>query len=337
MDEISLLSVVLTLRPLAAVATSAHLGRAAHAVLLKAIAQHDPALAGRLHDGPSAGSGPTGSGSAGSGQGSGLKPVTASPLIGLKRAEGLRPERTYTLRFTALTAEAAAGLLAAVTPARGGKGRELRELEELGPLGVGAVIDLDGAALRVEAVEPQSGNPNSSQIPEAERTGQAPNQQSAINNPQSAIHPHPWAAQTSYEALAAPWLLGRAQPERKITLQFASPTTFKSGGKNVPVPLPEWVFGSLLEKWNAFAPVALPGEARRFAAECLALSRYELGTRGLPLKDGVKIGAVGQATYTALNNDRYWLSLMNLLADFALYAGVGAGTTMGLGQCRRVG
>jgi len=30
------------------------------------------------------------------------------------------------------------------------------------------------------------------------------------------------------------------------------------------------------------------------------------------------------------------LSLINLLADFALFAGVGAGVTMGMGQARRI-
>lgn len=42
------------------------------------------------------------------------------------------------------------------------------------------------------------------------------------------------------------------------------------------------------------------------------------------------------ARRAAVNHDRYWLSVINLLADFALFAGVGAGTSMGLGQCRRI-
>jgi CRISPR-associated endoribonuclease Cas6 len=147
---------------------------------------------------------------------------------------------------------------------------------------------------------------------------------------------HSWARATTYEALSGPWLLGRVQPESRFKFQFASPTTFKSQDKHVPVPLPGLVFGSLLEKWNAFAPVALPPETRRFAEECLALTRYSLRTHMANAKEGgLRAGAVGVAYYTALNRDRYWLSVMNLLADFALYAGVGAGTTMGLGRCRR--
>jgi CRISPR-associated endoribonuclease Cas6 len=148
--------------------------------------------------------------------------------------------------------------------------------------------------------------------------------------------PNPWAAAATYEALSAPWLLGRATPDQRLSLRFSSPTTFKSAERHVPVPLPQWVWGSLLEKWNAFAPVALPPEARRFAEECLALTAYQLQTRMVPLKEGgLRAGAVGWTRYTALNRDRYWLSVIHLLADFALYAGVGVGAAMGLGQCRR--
>jgi CRISPR-associated endoribonuclease Cas6 len=43
-------------------------------------------------------------------------------------------------------------------------------------------------------------------------------------------------------------LLGRAAPNPRLTLHFASPATFKSGGLHVPVPLPGLVFGGLLER-----------------------------------------------------------------------------------------
>ena len=83
--------------------------------------------------------------------------------------------------------------------------------------------------------------------------------------------------------------------------------------------------------------MALPDEVRRFADECLAISQFRGHTRMLRGKDGGKqIGFVGEVTYRALNTDRYWLSLINVLADYAFFAGVGYGTTQGMGQCRRV-
>jgi len=80
-----LLSLVLTLKPRDAVSAPPHLGRAAHAALLRAVDAATPALAAQLHDD------------------NGPKPFTCSSLMG-KRAEGrLDPNMSYTLRYTALT------------------------------------------------------------------------------------------------------------------------------------------------------------------------------------------------------------------------------------------
>ncbi len=147
---------------------------------------------------------------------------------------------------------------------------------------------------------------------------------------------HPWAGQDSYQDLAAPFLLGgQAGIKPHIQLEFTSPTTFKSKGRHMPVPLPELVFGSLLDRWQRFAPVALHPDMRRFAEESLVLSRYELRTRGVPVKQGgLRVGFTGQATFTALNKDRYWLNMVHLLATYAFYGGVGSGTATGMGQAR---
>jgi CRISPR-associated endoribonuclease Cas6 len=275
----SLLSLVLTLKPREAVPAPLHLGRAAHAALLRAVNALNPALAAQLHDAPPGESGP--------------KPFTCSSLMG-KRAEGrLDPNGAYMLRYTALTSELSSLLLGTWSAERQSEIRDAK-----------SAIELDGVLFDV------------------------------VDRP-ARSDDSLWAAQTTFEELSAPWLLARQEPAQRVSLLFASPTTFHSGGRSVPLPLPELVFGSLLERWNAFAPVALPEETRRYAAECLAVSRYDLETRSLPFKEGaVKIGMVGQVTFAATHYDRYWLSLINLLAEFALFAGVGAGVTMGMGQTR---
>lgn len=146
---------------------------------------------------------------------------------------------------------------------------------------------------------------------------------------------HPWAGTDSYAGVTAARLVDGSAVGRQISLMFASPTSFRSQGRTMPLPLPELVFGSLLERWNAFSPLALPEEVRRFVAECLAVSRFDLETRPVPGKEGaLRVGAVGRITYATLNYDRYWLSLLQALAAFARYSGVGAGTSSGMGQCR---
>jgi CRISPR-associated endoribonuclease Cas6 len=145
----------------------------------------------------------------------------------------------------------------------------------------------------------------------------------------------PWTGTTTYEALAAAQASGSAPADRTIRLHFASPTAFRSGGLTVPVPLPSLVFGSLVERWNAFSPIRLSGEVRRFGEEMIAISRYSLHSRIMSHKnEALRIGGVGEASYRALSGDRYWVGVMNVLARFARFSGVGVQTTTGMGQAR---
>lgn len=148
---------------------------------------------------------------------------------------------------------------------------------------------------------------------------------------------HPGAGRATYEDLAGRHLLSSGAPSPHVELEFVSPTAFRSAGRTVPLPLPGLVFGSLVERWNAFSPVAVSEEARRFAEECLAISRFRLSTHTLAGKEqALRIGFIGRCRYTALNRDRYWLGVIQMLADYAFYAGVGYQTTVGMGQARRV-
>ena len=149
---------------------------------------------------------------------------------------------------------------------------------------------------------------------------------------------HPWAASIRYEDLAALYLLGtETRPSHKISLDFVSPTTFSSNKRTIPLPQPELVFGSLLNRWQSFAPIGLHPEVRRFAEATMVVSRYKLRTRGIPSKGrGLQIGFTGQVIFETLNRDRYWLSVLHLLAAFAFYSGVGYQTGAGLGQARPI-
>jgi CRISPR-associated endoribonuclease Cas6 len=277
-NAIDLLSLVLTLRPLAAAGAAAQTppwwGRAGQSLLLDVIRRADPGLSDSLHEGQ------------------GPRPYTVSSLLGHFQNGQLDDSATYTLRLTALRADLAGHLLAA-----SGEG---------GLLAPGAILQLDYRPFRVEA---------------------------AATTPEG----QPWAATGSYGDLAASALVSGEPPPRQVTLMFTSPTAFKSQERTMPLPLPDLVFGSLLDRWNAFAPVAFPAETKRYAAECLAVSRFELASRPVPAKEGgLRVGAVGQMTYVTLNYDRYWMSVIHTLAACAIFSGAGMGTASGLGQCRQV-
>jgi CRISPR-associated endoribonuclease Cas6 len=151
----------------------------------------------------------------------------------------------------------------------------------------------------------------------------------------SQPHDQPWAGSASYAALSRDLLSPNAP--RQVTFQLTSPTVFKDGGLLRALPTASLVFSSLLETWNAFSPITFLPELRRYAEECLALSRFELKSCPLTLKEGgLQIGAVGQVTFTAIRPDKFWLRQIHTLAAFAQFSGLGAGTAQGLGQARMI-
>lgn len=137
-----------------------------------------------------------------------------------------------------------------------------------------------------------------------------------------------------YHSLAAPWLSGVERPPARFAVRFTSPTTFLRGAHPLPMPLPDLLFGDLLQRWNAFAPISLPVEVRSYVEQCLQVAGYRLATRHLlPGDGGLLGGAVGVVRYAALRPDTYLLSLCALLLRFAAYAGAGMATELGMGQC----
>ncbi|MBK8799140.1 MAG: CRISPR system precrRNA processing endoribonuclease RAMP protein Cas6 [Anaerolineales bacterium] len=204
----------------------------------------------------------------------------------------------------------------------------------------------DGLALRtgeVVSVRITSLDARLSSQLEAHLTQAAPAQWNLHNHPfaLSAVicdaQRNAWSGSTTCEELAAHYLAAGATPSPTMTLEFAAPTAFKSREMQMPMPLPGLVFGSLLDRWNALSPVQLPDDLRAFAEEAVAISQYNLRSAAVRHKQGsVLIGGLGTVTYRALGGDRYWLACLNLLADFALYSGVGVKTATGMGQVRRI-
>lgn len=140
-----------------------------------------------------------------------------------------------------------------------------------------------------------------------------------------------WGGITSFEEIYE-----HAAAESEITLLFHSPTTFRHKGMNLPFPGSSLIWGSLLEKWNAFAPITISSELKDYADEHIAIARYNLHTSIINLANAKQVGFTGKCQYLCLTRDSQWLRQINALADFALYSGVGAKTTMGMGQTRRI-
>lgn len=149
-----------------------------------------------------------------------------------------------------------------------------------------------------------------------------------ITSPQGS----PWAGFASFEGL-----LEQENPDRNISFEFASPTVFRSDGKrNIAFPSPDLVFGSLLNKWNAFSEIKLDSDLLEQVKESVLISRYKLETKMLDFNKYHELGFIGTCAYVI--NDMIPKGIagqLNALADFAFFSGVGAKTTMGMGQIKR--
>ena len=143
-----------------------------------------------------------------------------------------------------------------------------------------------------------------------------------------------WAGAGSYAELTMQHTLQPRPPGPWINLRFASPTTFRSGGNHVPLPIPSLMLGHWLEKWNAFAPLALHPDVRSFAEEQVVVNRYDLHTEPVQFGPATIIGFLGQCSLTVRHDDPYWRRIPHLLAAYSFWCGTGHKTTHGLGQTR---
>ena len=149
---------------------------------------------------------------------------------------------------------------------------------------------------------------------------------SVLGTPQSV---QPWAGFASYQQL-----YGEAsETDREIRLLFSTPTAFRQGKYDTALPTRETVFMSLLKRWNEYSGLPF-SEA---IIEHLFPSFFDIRTAVAQHYRRSFIGCVGQITFQIFGDvDAEIIKQLNTLADFALYAGVGRKTPMGMGMTRRV-
>ena len=147
---------------------------------------------------------------------------------------------------------------------------------------------------------------------------------------------HPWAGRATPEELVERWF-GGGEVGKRVTLEFASPTAFRRIHRNVVVPLPAAVFRSLLGAWNGFGRPAFEQDLVDFVEAEVEISRYRLRSAAVQIGPGWQIGCIGRCSYVCFHPQRSVWRVLHLLADFALFCGVGYKTTQGMGQARRMG
>jgi CRISPR-associated endoribonuclease Cas6 len=139
----------------------------------------------------------------------------------------------------------------------------------------------------------------------------------------------PWANACTYSEL-----YDRASgAERTINFTFATPTAFRQGSYDTALPNKESVFKSLLQRWNKYSGIEISLDI----IEPIFPSFFNIRTEIASDSRSKFIGCVGEISYKIMGEvEPEIIKQINTIADFALYAGVGRKTPMGMGMVRRV-
>lgn len=139
----------------------------------------------------------------------------------------------------------------------------------------------------------------------------------------------PWANACNYAQLYEQ----ASNKERNLSFSFATPVSFRQGGYDTFLPVKESVFNSLLNRWNKYSGI----EISSIPIESIYPSAFDINTEVVSNYESKFIGCVGAISYRILGDvEPLAIKQINALADFALYAGLGRKTTMGMGMVRRV-
>lgn len=139
----------------------------------------------------------------------------------------------------------------------------------------------------------------------------------------------PWVGYTSYGQLYE----DASEHDRQLQFLICTPTAFRQTKYDSALPTKELVFQSLLRRWNQYS--GMPFEET--VLESVFPSYFDIWTEMVGDRRSKFIGCVGKITFQVLGDvEEEKVKQINALADFALYAGVGRKTPMGMGMVRRI-
>ena len=178
---------------------------------------------------------------------------------------------------------------------------------------------------------------------------------------------HEWASRATYATfIHDAW---RTPPEKRIMLEFVSPTAIKSVGVYRPFPEPALVFRLLYERLLKLGALTLPFQPEvatleAFAESLLEVRGYQIESMMTAHKGSQIPTFYGQVTYQVLGHNSdfqkraetraakqgdvgllaayhdhgahraQYLCLLHTLAAFAFYSGLGSYTGQGMGMVR---
>lgn len=136
--------------------------------------------------------------------------------------------------------------------------------------------------------------------------------------------------QFSYDSLMEEYYF--KEQARNITIEFRTPTAFKSHGNYIFMPNVHLIFQSLINKYDSFSSVASVGseETLEHIERYVSISRYRLRSVNFSL-EGIRIPSfLGSITFS-VRGPQQLVNLVKMLLIFGQYAGVGIKTALGMG------
>ena len=124
----------------------------------------------------------------------------------------------------------------------------------------------------------------------------------------------------------------REDAERLISLDFTAPTAFKSAGQYVNLPTARLIVSGLAKRYDATCGIHDTVYETLFdeIEACVTVSAFRIRSTAFPL-EGVRIPAfMGQITLK-ISGNRTFRSYVNMLCEYAQYAGIGIKTGLGMG------
>jgi|GEM_PF-6063246 len=170
----------------------------------------------------------------------------------------------------------------------------------------------------------------------------------------------PWFGEDTYLNIKSQ---ASQSDENRLALEFTSLTSFKKKSKfndtdydgnkikriekDVPLPIPDMVFGSYLRHWATFSGEEVPTNLGDFIEECLVVNEMSIHSERVQFSHkntkNAATGFVGQVRFAILGNANeghfkanweHYSNITRMLAHYSFFCGTGQKTTRGLGQTR---
>lgn len=121
---------------------------------------------------------------------------------------------------------------------------------------------------------------------------------------------------------------------KTFTIEFLTPTSFKSNGQYKNYPTVRWIFQSLMNKYDEDSEHQLfDAEVLQLIEEQVTITQYKLKSTNFQL-EGTKIPSFIGSVKLYVNSNQSIVNLINYLLKYGEFSGIGIKSAMGMGAIR---